>query len=207
MTSVALFPIPGHVNFPNSRCVLHVFEPRYRKMVRDCVDRQLPLAVCHTTKQLSSSRVPASRLANQATFEPCTIFSAGRVEIVHEFEDGRLAIEVSFAQRYRLQGIEQEIPYRLAHCDELIDDEFDLTEAENLKCQLTERLMALASDDQPIRDFLASGEWTRRSAQEASFDFFQLLQLDPDYKQLVLELSSPVARLEMLSDILDGLTQ
>jgi Lon protease-like protein len=33
---VALFPLPNAVLFPGTVVPLHIFEPRYREMVRDC---------------------------------------------------------------------------------------------------------------------------------------------------------------------------
>ena len=50
---VALFPIPDLVAFPGTVIPLHVFEPRYRKMVHDCVESGRKIGVCHTVKELS----------------------------------------------------------------------------------------------------------------------------------------------------------
>ena len=50
MYQVALFPIPNSVSFPWVPCPLHVFEPRYRQMVRHCIDNSLMIGVCHTEK-------------------------------------------------------------------------------------------------------------------------------------------------------------
>ena len=44
---VALFPIPDLVAFPGTVIPLHVFEPRYRKMVHDCVESGRKIGVCH----------------------------------------------------------------------------------------------------------------------------------------------------------------
>ena len=33
-----LFPLPGAILFPRSQLPLHIFEPRYREMVRDTID-------------------------------------------------------------------------------------------------------------------------------------------------------------------------
>ena len=35
---VPLFPLPGAILFPRSQLPLHIFEPRYREMVRDAID-------------------------------------------------------------------------------------------------------------------------------------------------------------------------
>jgi Lon protease-like protein len=40
---VPLFPLPKLVLFPGTRLPLHVFEPRYREMLADCLSAQVPL--------------------------------------------------------------------------------------------------------------------------------------------------------------------
>ena len=35
---VPLFPLPGAILFPRSQLPLHIFEPRYREMVKDAID-------------------------------------------------------------------------------------------------------------------------------------------------------------------------
>ena len=206
MSVLALFPIPGQVTLPNSLCPLHVFEPRYRKMISDCVENDIPLAVSHTKRPLKSSRVPDSSLANQNTFEPCTVFSGGKVQILQTFEDGRMTVVVDCSKRYKLLDVQQEIPYRLVRCEELKDEAFDLAKANRLKARLLERLCELFGNELHLREVLGTSEWQAKSAAEASFDLFQFFQLDPDYLQLALELPTPIQRLELLDDILDRIS-
>lgn len=40
-----VFPLPGVVFFPHTILPLHIFEPRYRAMIRDCLEHGLPIAV------------------------------------------------------------------------------------------------------------------------------------------------------------------
>ena len=40
-----LFPLPGVVLFPGAEIPLHIFEPRYREMIRHALDHQLPLGL------------------------------------------------------------------------------------------------------------------------------------------------------------------
>ena len=35
---VPLFPLAGAILFPRSQLPLHIFEPRYREMVRDAIE-------------------------------------------------------------------------------------------------------------------------------------------------------------------------
>ena len=36
--TVPIFPLPGAILFPRAQLPLHIFEPRYREMVRDAID-------------------------------------------------------------------------------------------------------------------------------------------------------------------------
>ena len=85
MVDVALFPIPNAVSFPLVPFPLHVFEPRYRQMVRHCVDKEMLLGVCHTEKILHANdreqTLEEALNRNQATYKPHGIFSAGPVSI------------------------------------------------------------------------------------------------------------------------------
>jgi len=86
MHDVALFPIPNSVNFPWVPCPLHVFEPRYRQMVRHCIDESMLMGVCHTEKvlhrNLREQTVEEALNSNQATYKPLGIFSAGPVQLL-----------------------------------------------------------------------------------------------------------------------------
>ena len=58
---VALFPIPDLVAFPGTAIPLHVFEPRYRKMVHDCVESGRKIGVCHTVKEIRPAKKQQSK--------------------------------------------------------------------------------------------------------------------------------------------------
>src|SRR5210317_1249926 len=106
MPQVALFPIPNSVNFPWVPCPLHVFEPRYRQMVRHCIDENMLMGVCHTEKVLHRNQreqtIEEALNSNQATYKPLGIFSAGPVQLLEELDDGRMLIQVDNALRLQL---------------------------------------------------------------------------------------------------------
>ncbi len=54
---VALFPIPGSVSLPFDKVPLHIFEPRYRQMIQDCVAAHRRIGVAHTQGVLSPSKL------------------------------------------------------------------------------------------------------------------------------------------------------
>ena len=115
---VALFPIPNSVNFPGVSVPLHVFEPRYRKMVRYCIDNDVMMGVCHTqsiVRDMTQLQTREEALnSNQSTYKPCNIFSAGKVELHEELDDGRLGIIVHFETRLALKQVRQLLPFYIA---------------------------------------------------------------------------------------------
>jgi uncharacterized protein len=104
-----LFPIAGAILFPRAQIPLHIFEPRYREMVRDVVEGDGRVAIVQP--QLVES--PEGR-------EP-PLYEVGCVgEIVglEELEDGRFNIVLNGSNRFRLiSEVDIETPYRNGDLD------------------------------------------------------------------------------------------
>ena len=203
MIEVALFPIPNSVNFPGVPCPLHVFEPRYRKMVRHCLENQLPMGVCHTEKVLHASdnqqTLEKALNTNQSTYKPCDIFSAGPVTLLEELDDGRMAIEVDINVRLRLQSEVQTLPFNIWACEEWSDQPVSGQSAvmlEQTRQKILQRLMALTHGTPEYQEALKSDYWQKMAAQDFSFSVMGLLGMDADLKQEILEMTEPTERLE-----------
>ena len=99
---VPIFPLAGALLFPRTQLPLHIFEPRYRAMVRDA---------------LASDPVIAMIQPKDET-EPPSLFEVGclgRVVGSEELEDGRFNIVLEGIGRFRLtKEAEVETPYRQA---------------------------------------------------------------------------------------------
>jgi Lon protease-like protein len=168
----ALFPIPNLVAFPGTIIPLHVFEPRYRQLVKDCLDDGRMIGVCHTRKTIRDApkNQTASEMlnSNQATYQPQEVFSAGPCKLIDTTPDGRLLAEIHIEQRLIIKTEKQTLPYRIVTC-ELMTDE------------------ANSKPDWNPTDF--------------SFSVFQYLRLDPDLMQQVLETRSTFDRLNIIWEI------
>lgn len=114
MVRVPLFPLPGAILFPRSQLPLHIFEPRYREMVRDAMDGAGRIAM------IQPHRLDDDNLA--PLFEVGCI---GDVVGLEELEDGRFNIVLLGSNRFRLIGEpETDSPYRCAEADiEAFNDE------------------------------------------------------------------------------------
>jgi Lon protease-like protein len=121
-----LFPIPDSINFPGVPMPLHAFEPRYRQMVKYCIDNNVMMGFCHTEKVVHAKTGEQSQeevlSSNQSTYTPCAVFSAGTVALLEEMDDGRMAIMVNFETRLKLQQERQTLPFNIWACEPYEDE-------------------------------------------------------------------------------------
>lgn len=110
---VPIFPLPGAILFPRAQLPLHIFEPRYREMVRDSIDGAGQIAM------IQPHRLDDD---NQAPLYP--VGCVGEVVGVEELDDGRFNIVLLGSNRFRLvREAEIDAPYRCAEIDiEAFDD-------------------------------------------------------------------------------------
>ena len=111
---VPLFPLPGAILFPRSQLPLHIFEPRYREMVRDAVEGAGRIAMIQPHRIDDDNRAPLYAVG-----------CVGELVGLEELEDGRFNIVLLGANRFRLiREQEPEEPYRCAEVDiEAFDDD------------------------------------------------------------------------------------
>jgi Lon protease-like protein len=203
---ISLFPIPGSVSLPFSKTSLHVFEPRYRKMIKDSIEAHRRIGVAHTQKVIAEAKTPPGAPlevvlnSNQKTYSAHSIFSAGFAEIKETLPDGRLMIEITMDSRYQILEEIQQIPYKVVLC-EPFNDENETADA-SLRRELDQALLNMAEDTQELTTLLNSKEWVDQSFLEYSFKIYSLVGCDPDILQKVLEMTSSVARVQFLKDVL-----
>jgi Lon protease-like protein len=108
-----LFPLSGAILFPRAQLPLHIFELRYREMVRDVIDG---------TGQIGMIQPHRLDDDNQAPLYP--VGCVGEIVGVEELEDGRFNIVLLGSNRFRLlREAEIDAPYRCAEVDiEAFDD-------------------------------------------------------------------------------------
>jgi Lon protease-like protein len=212
MIEVALFPIPNSVNFPGLPTPLHVFEPRYREMVKYCIDNDVMMGVCDTqgvVHEIKRQQTPEEALNNnQATYKPRDVFSAGKVELLEELDDGRLGILVLFETRLELKQVRQILPFNIWAC-ELYEDEpvakTDLAKLKQTHEKVMQRLLAMSHSNEEATKMLTSDQWQNLSATEFSFMVNGLFGMPAGSKQEILEMRHPQQRLEALLKLLNSI--
>ncbi len=204
---ISLFPIPGSVSLPFSTAALHVFEPRYRKMIKDSIEANRRIGVAHTQGVIAESKTPAGAPleevlnSNQKTYLAYPIFSAGHAEVKETLPDGRLLVEIKMDCRYQIKQELQQIPYKVVLCETFQD--VDESDDNSLRSKLDQVLLDLADGKaEDLKTLLQSQEWTQLSFEEYSFKIYSLVSCDPDILQKVLEMKSSSARIHFLIDVL-----
>ena len=209
LVDVALFPIPDVVAFPGTIVPLHVFEPRYRQLVHDCVENNRMVGVCHTVKtihqpQKNQSLEQALR-SNQATYKPQEVFSAGDCTILETTQDGRIIASVAMRQRLLLIDEIQSLPYRIVSCRPMEDDSDagDSDAEQALQHSINSHLIELigSKNSELVQTFKEPG-WLALAPADFSFQLFQYLKFDAEVMQEILELRCARARLDLIWAIL-----
>ena len=170
---IPLFPLDV-VLFPGTPLPLHIFEPRYKEMIGECLAQQQAFGVVRALEQ---------GLAEVG----CT---AEIITVVKEYPDGRLDLVTEGRKRFELLGVNQERSFLQAEVL-MIDDEPGAPPQEDTSraIQLHSELLAIAGAAQDL------------SAADPSILSFYLagsLPLDLDFKQKLLTLRSEPKRLSLL---------
>lgn len=214
MAEICIFPIPGCVSFPGTVFPLHVFEPRYRDMIKHCLDTGTPVAICHTRKTLSpgkqSGSLEEALKSNQATYRPYDIFSAGRCELLETLTDGRMLLNIHIEQRYRSTHEVQLLPWQVYECERFEDQPLSPNEAANcvlLRDKIIHRLQALTHAEptacELISQMAEAEEWQRKDHSAFSFALFSVIRFDPSLLQSLLEMDSAHDRLKYTLELLN----
>ena len=110
---VPVFPLAGALLFPRGQLPLHIFEPRYRAMVRDALASDRLIAMIQPKE-------PGAK-AGASAGEPAALFEIGcigRIGACDELDDGRFNIVLEGLSRFRIaREAEVDTPYRQVDAD------------------------------------------------------------------------------------------
>jgi Lon protease-like protein len=112
---VPIFPLQGAILFPRSQLPLHIFEPRYREMVRDAIDGAGQIGMIQPHQLDDDNQAPLYAVG-----------CIGEVVGVEELDDGRFNIVLHGSNRFRLVSeSDVDAPYRCAEVDVAAFDDTD----------------------------------------------------------------------------------
>ena len=108
-----IFPLPNAVFFPGTTLPLHLFEPRYRKMVEDCMQHG-PRVVAVTLLRPGWEKDYEGRPPIHETA------GVGRIVSHEALDDGRHDILLRGLSRVRLEELDAgDLPYRIGRAEVL----------------------------------------------------------------------------------------
>jgi Lon protease-like protein len=128
LRKLPVFPLPDVVFFPGTVLPLHVFETRYREMVKDALAADRTIAVA-----LLRPGWEEQYAGNPACFEVAT---AGTIEDLETTSDGRYYFKLAGAVRVRLGEVLRDAPYRLVRAEEIPESPVDENDPEILSGKL-----------------------------------------------------------------------
>jgi ATP-dependent Lon protease len=172
---IPLFPL-NVVLFPGAPLPLHIFEPRYRQMVKDCLEEKTEFGMLLS-------------LSNGVARVGCT---AEIVEVAKRYTDGRMDILTAGRAPFRVVELFSANPLLEGHVDYLEDRETrSNAQIQRQLVELYEACHTLIYEDYPKNLEGASPE-------DLSYVVAATLPMDLLWKQQILELRCEADRQERL---------
>jgi Lon protease-like protein len=174
---IGLFPLPL-VLVPGEQAPLHIFEPRYRELIAECLSEGADFGLVFADDD--GMREVGTR--------------ASVVEVLERFPDGRLNIVVEGGERFRLLELTEGRPFATGEVDPVEDEGDEPSEEELARCLAAYERVVAAAD--------AELEELDRDAPLA-FQIAARIDLGTEVKQALLELRSERERVVRLASLLE----
>ncbi len=199
---IPIFPLPV-VQFPSAITPLHIFEPRYRKMIKDVMETDKTFGIVYRPASEEEETMFESELVPLGSVG-CTV----EVAIIQELPDGKSNILCVGGNRYRLLEYVEGEPYLQAEV-EFFEDEptfDDLSEETERSKKAFKRLLAA---NRRIREETESSEEELpdlpNDPQSLSFIVTAYLDISAAEKQELLEMTDTGERLRQVCGTIEQL--
>ena len=184
-----IFPLPI-VLFPGATQLLHIFEPRYRSLLSDCLASDRRFGITYASPDAGTDPAPA----------PGDVGCIAHILTTQALPDGRSDILTTGEQRFvLLEWLPTDHPYRVARVEPFTDAVSEPGESEGLATSVR-------------RDFLRVMEALEQDPPELpvdpealSFRVATSLELEPAGKLALLGIRSTTVRLRRLAALLQPL--
>jgi len=173
-----LFPLEV-VLLPGTPLPLHIFEPRYKEMIRECLTNEAPFGVVRALEE---------GIAEVG----CT---AEIITVTKEYPDGRLDLIAEGRKRFEVVELNEERSFLRAEVLLVPDEPGALVQEERVKAiQLHLEILSLAG---AVQDLSAADQ------NQLSFYLAGSLPLDLDFKQKLLAMRSEGERIQAVATYLE----
>ena len=177
MQELGLFPLPL-VLVPTERLPLHIFEPRYKELINECLESGGEFGLV-----LATGDGAVHEVGTRATV----------TEVLETLEDGRMNVLVEGQERFRLLELTSGRSFTTGLVEPLEDDEDPADPADAQRAfALFRELAAEAGADVELS----------ASSPELDWQLAAHVDLGADPKQELLALTSPRLRMRRLAELL-----
>ena len=184
-TRLRMFPL-NTVLFPGAALNLHIFEPRYRQMIAECLEAKEAFGVV---------LIREGDEAGDPDVQPHSIGTTAGIADVTPLPSGRYYLSSTGGRRFRINEVVSREPYLLCDVEFLEEEPSDPAAVGRLTAEIVSEFREYLS---LIVEF--SGSPTDVTIPEdpvrASFAIGEALQIADALKQQLLELASAEARLD-----------
>lgn len=182
---IPLFPLPGVVLMPGTLLPLHIFEPRYRKMVTDVLsgDRTIGMAMLKGGVESDAGGSPIYAVGG-----------AGEIIESEELEDGRYNILLEERFRYRIVEETSSAPYRVATVEPIAAAPFSSAVEESRVAELASKVFTVVRTEIELPPLPEGDLPAERLASEIALR----LRYRPEELQALLETDSLSSRFAAL---------
>lgn len=179
MARIGLFPLEL-VLVPTERVPLHVFEPRYKELIGECIERDEEFGIV-----LAKESGDVHHVGTRAAVS----------EVLQVLPDGRMHVVVEGGDRFRLLEVDHERSFDTATVEEVTDtaDPPDFDDLERVVSTF-KRLQETVG---------APGEAPDPSSPLFDFEIIGRVEFSTKTKQELLELTSPRTRIARLGVLLE----
>lgn len=180
MALLPLFPLEV-VLLPGTPLPLHIFEPRYKEMIGECLANDAPFGVV--------------RALDEGIAEVgCT---AEIITVTKEYPDGRMDLIAEGRKRFEVLELNQERSFLRAEVLLVPDEPNAAAQEEKVRAiQLHLEILSLAG---AVQDLSAADQ------NQLSFYLAGSLPLDLDFKQKLLAMRSEGERIQAVAGYLEGI--
>jgi Lon protease-like protein len=180
-----IFPL-DLVLLPGVPLPLHIFEPRYREMIAECLERKKPFGVV---------RASSDGVADIG----CT---AEIMSVTKKYDDGRMDILTRGVDRFEVIHVNNDRSFLQAEISVMQDEDEDEGEPAKPTAQLATEAVRLHAEIAKLAGTEPSGP--DEHAGNLSFLLAGSLPLDLDFKQNLLSTLSEARRLEAVIGYLEA---
>jgi len=180
-----IFPLEL-VLLPGVPLPLHIFEPRYKEMIAECLEQKKPFGVV---------RASADGVADIG----CT---AEIMSVTKKYDDGRLDILTRGVDRFEVIQVNEDRSFLQAEISVVQDEDDDEDEPDKPTAQMVTQAVRLHAEIAKLAGAEPSGP--DEHASNLSFLLAGSLPLDLDFKQNLLSTLSEAKRLEAVIGYLEA---